>query len=111
YNLASKYLKSCEQNKLKQSEECSLNKLLNWEAYTMRAGLYEEDVKGKDIPWLYGQFAYYVGVKLLENKKPEEAKDRLRFLSSYGKIANSWHGWKLRRLENDLREKLGGTLS
>ncbi|MBW4505180.1 MAG: hypothetical protein KME64_01485 [Scytonematopsis contorta HA4267-MV1] len=111
YNLADNYLKSCEKNKSEQLR-CSGDKvLLNWEAYTMRAGLYEENVKGKDIPWLYGRFAYLVGVKMLNDKLPEKAKDRLRFLSSYAKMANSWHGWKLHRLENDLRKRLEKTES
>ncbi|MBD2168156.1 hypothetical protein H6G04_27615 [Calothrix membranacea FACHB-236] len=111
YNLADNYLRSCETNKPEQLE-CSYDKLLlNWEAYTMRAGLFKEDVKGKDIPWLYGRFAYLVGVKLLNDKKPEKAKDRLRFLSSYANRANSWHSWKLHRLENDLRRRLEETVS
>ncbi|MCC5599401.1 hypothetical protein [Nostoc favosum] len=113
YNSADNYLKSCETNKLDQLG-CSDNELLlKWEAYTMRAGLFEEDVKGKDIPWLYGRFAYLVGVKLLNDndKQPEKAKDRLRFLSSYANRANSWHSWKLHRLENDLRRRLEETVS
>ncbi|MBD2254770.1 hypothetical protein [Nostoc parmelioides] len=113
YNLADNYLRSCETNKPEQLG-CSHDKLLlNWEAYTMRAGLFEEDVKGKDIPWLYGRFAYLIGVKLLNdnNKQPGKAKDRLRFLSSYANRANSWHSWKLHRLENDLRRRLQETVS
>lgn len=108
YQLADDYLKSCEKSKAEQST-CSRNELLKKEAETMRAGLYEENVKGKDIPWLYGRFAYLVGVKLLDDQ-PEKAKDRLRFLSSYAKVANSWHGWKLRRWENDLRKRLEETI-
>lgn len=111
YNFAENYLKSCETNKPDQLECIHDNLLLNWEAYTMRAGLFKEDVKGKDIPWLYGRFAYFVGVKLLNDKKLEQAKDRLRFLSSYADRANSWHSWKLHRLENDLRRRLEETVS
>jgi hypothetical protein len=64
YDVANDYLENCEtNNQLKQSKSlCSLDDLLEHEAITMRAGLYEENVQGRDIAWLYGRFAHLIGV-------------------------------------------------
>ncbi|MDJ0903121.1 MAG: hypothetical protein QNJ55_30415 [Xenococcus sp. MO_188.B8] len=95
YDEVDRYLLKC----MKTIRNCSSRDLRKWEADAARAGL-NADIISKDIPWLYGRFAYLIGIK-----EPHSRANRLRLLSSYVELTKAQtYSQELRRLEVDLRK-------
>ena len=100
YDEIDSYLTKC----VKDPSACPSRELRAWEANTARArlGVYDYVAKSIDAAWLYGRFAYLVGLK-----EPKWRSDRVRLLSSYVRLAKTpSHKEELIKLESDLKARL-----
>jgi hypothetical protein len=106
YDQVDKYLNDCNKDLIK----CPEKDLRKWEAEAVRSQLIEIDnsatlsAESYNIAWLYGRFAYLIGIQLKDRVKQ---MDRLRFLSHYVEKTEGQNHEQLQNLESDFKRRLG----